>query len=293
MTGRPFEPDETWMPARSRARRGVLRGPSARTYLLMLLGQFMLDLEGERVWTHTLVGALGLVGFEEKTARRAFARSQAAGWLAAERVGRRVRWRLTPEGLRILSDGRERLFASGPDRDWDGDWLVLLTTVPERHRELRHRLRSLLGWAGFGSPGPGVWISPHPSHAEEARQVLRSLGTAVQGTLLHSRLDDPAERQRLVAQAWDVSELAARYKVFIDRFAEVEPGSPAEALAERTHLLYEWRRLVLADPGLPPALLPGDWSGEQARRLLLECYARWERPSQAWWREREAENGQG
>jgi phenylacetic acid degradation operon negative regulatory protein len=258
----------------------------------MLLGQFMLDLDDELVWTQTLVAALGLAGFEEKAARQALARSEAAGWLTAERIGRRVRWRLTPAIRTVLHEGRARLFASGPARDWDGDWLLLLTTVPERHRELRHRLRSQLGWAGFGSLGPGVWVSPHPSHADEARQVLRSLGAAVQGTLLHARLDDPVEREKLVAQAWDVPELAARYKVFIDRFAEVEPGTPAEALAQRTHLLYEWRRLLRADPGLPPALLPPDWIGEQARSLLLERNARWERPAQAWWGEREAEYGQ-
>jgi phenylacetic acid degradation operon negative regulatory protein len=294
MTRPRRDPDDGGRPAprRARARRGVLRGPSARAYLLMLLGQFVLDQQDGPVWTGTLVDALGLVGFEERTARQALARSQAAGWLAAERRGRRVRWQVTPEGRRLLRSGRARLFAPGPERDWDGDWLVLLTTVPERHRELRHLLRSSLGWAGFGSLGPGVWISPHPSHADEARQVLRSLGTVVQGTLLHARLDDPAERERLVAQAWDTSELAARYKVFIERFAEVEPGSPAEALAQRTHLLYEWRRLVLADPGLPPALLPPDWSGEQARRLMLERSARWERPALAWWRAREAENDQ-
>lgn len=280
--------------ARGRGRRGALRGPSARAYLLMLLGQFVLDQDpGSPVWTKTLVGALGLVGFEEKTARRALARSQAAGWLAAERSSRRVRWHVTPKGQRILAEGRARLIAPGPERDWDGGWLVLLTTVPERHRELRHQLRSALGWAGFGSLGPGVWISPHPSRADEARRVLRSLGEAVQGTLLHARLDDPEERQRLVAHAWDLSELAARYKGFIERFEKVEPASPADALAERTHLLYQWRRLVLADPGLPPALLPPDWSGEHARRLMLERYARWERPALAWWRAREAEHGSG
>ena len=65
------------------------------------------------------------------------------------------------------------------------------------------------------------------------------------------------------------------------------PESPGQALAELAHLLYQWRRLLLADPGLPPSLLPAQWSGEQARRLLLERHPRWQRTASAWWKARE------
>jgi phenylacetic acid degradation operon negative regulatory protein len=291
MTGPPLKLDETdlLVPDPGRARRGTLRGPSARAYLLVVLGEYVLD-RSDGAWTQTLVGALGLVGFEDRTARQALGRSAAEGWLAPERSGRRVRWLLTPTGHEFLLGGKARIFAPGPERDWDGDWLVLLATVSEEHRKLRHRLRTLLGWAGFGSLGQGVWISPHPSHAEEARQVLRSLGPAVQGTLLHARLDDPDERHKLVAQAWDVPELDARYKAFIERFAGVDPRAPSEALAEEVHIVYEWRRFLFADPGLPPALLPPDWSGERARHLFLERHTAWRRLADAWWRAREDAN---
>jgi phenylacetic acid degradation operon negative regulatory protein len=263
-------------------RPGPLRGPSARAYLLFVLGEYVLGEDG-RTWTQTIVDALGLVGFEEKAARQALTRSAAAGWLTPERAGRRVRWRVTPAGHELLLAARDRLFAAGPDRDWDGDWLVVLTSVPENLRRLRHRLRTSLSWAGFGSLGPGVWISPHPSHAGEARQVLAALGDQVRGTLLHARLDDPTERHRLVAQAWDVAELDAQYQEFIDRFDPVRPGTPAEALAQLLHLGYHWRRLLLGDPGLPPTLLPADWSGERARQLLLRRRAAWQELAQPWW----------
>jgi phenylacetic acid degradation operon negative regulatory protein len=274
--------------AASGRRPGPLRGPSARTYLLITLGEYLLG-RGTSVWTQTVVDALGLVGFEEKAARQALTRSAAAGWLMSERAGRRVRWRLTAAGEEYLAAGKARLLASGPECDWDGDWLLLLTEVPEAHRRLRHRLRTTLGWVGFGSPSPGVWISPHPSHAEEAREVLRALGEDVHGTLLHARLDDPAERHRLVAQAWDIPDLDTRYRNFMDRFAAAQPRSPAGALAEMVHMVYEWRRLLLTDPGLPPALLPARWSGEQARKLLLDQHAVWYPLGRAWWQVRDSE----
>jgi phenylacetic acid degradation operon negative regulatory protein len=279
----------TGEPAADLRRRGPLRGASARAYLLFVLGEYALG-RGGRVWTQTVVDALAVVGFEEKAARQALNRSAAAGWLAAERNGRRVRWRITASGHALLTAARDRLFAAGPDRDWDGDWLMLLVTVPENERRLRHRLRTSLSWAGFGTPAPGVWISPHPSHAEEGRQVLAALGDQIHGTLLHARLDDPGERHRLVAQAWNIPELDAAYQAFIDRFGAVRPRSPAAALAELLHLGYHWRRLLLDDPGLPPTLLPPDWSGEQARRLLLDRHASWHRLAAAWWQAREGES---
>jgi phenylacetic acid degradation operon negative regulatory protein len=105
---------------------------------------------------------------------------------------------------------------------------------------------------------------------------------------LHARLDDPGERHRLVSQAWDLGDLDRQYRAFVDRFAPLQPYSPGETLAQLAHLVYQWRRLLLADPGLPPSLLPDRWSGEQARQLLLDHHARWRPVARDWWREREA-----
>jgi phenylacetic acid degradation operon negative regulatory protein len=266
---------------------GAARGASARAYLLITLGEYALN-RGDAAWTQTLVDALGLVNFEEKAVRQALTRSASAGLLEPSRVGRRTRWKITAAGRDTLLAAGRRLFAAGPEQDWNGDWLILLTTVPENHRNLRHRLRTLLGWAGFGSPGPGVWISPHPSRAAEARQVLDSLGEPVRGTLLHARLDDPEERHRLVSQAWDLGDLDRQYSAFVDCFAALRPDSPGETLAQLAQLVYQWRRLLLGDPGLPPSLLPERWSGERARELLLDRHARWRPTARDWWREREA-----
>jgi phenylacetic acid degradation operon negative regulatory protein len=282
--GRPDEARDEGFAERS---PGAARGPSARAYLLLVLGEYALG-QGGAAWTQTIVDALGLAGFEEKAVRQALARTAAAGLLAPSRIGRRTRWEITPTGRDSLVAAELRLFAAGPERDWNGDWLVLLTTVPENHRNLRHRLRVSLGWAGFGSLGPGVWLSPHPSHAGEARQVLDALGEPVRGTLLHARLDDPEERYRLVTQAWDVADLDRQYQSFIERFAAASPTAPGHVLGESAHLLYRWRRLLLADPGLPPDLLPAQWSGEQARRLMLDRRDRWRPIGRSWWREREA-----
>src|SRR3954447_2002740 len=121
--------------------------PSARSLLLTVLGEFVHPREG-RVWTGTLVEALGALGVEAKSARQALARTAAEGLLASERQGRRVRWALTADGARLLEEGTQRIYGFMREpHAWDGRWLVLTVGVPESQRQLRHRLRTKLTWA--------------------------------------------------------------------------------------------------------------------------------------------------
>jgi phenylacetic acid degradation operon negative regulatory protein len=113
---------------------------------MTVLGEYALP-RGAPVWTSTLVDVLALLGIEEKSARQALARTSAEGWLAAQREGRRVQWNLTAPGRRLLSEGASRIYSFGREEHrWDHRWLVLLVTVPEAKRELRHRLRTRQAW---------------------------------------------------------------------------------------------------------------------------------------------------
>lgn len=141
-------------------RRHQAGGSSARALLMTVLGEFVLP--GRiPVWTQTLVEVLGRLGVEEKSARQALARTAAEGWLVSDLDGRRVRWSLTEAGRALLTEGARRIYGFGAGRQpWDGRWLVLSVTVPESQRQLRHRLRTRLAWAGLGSPAPGLWVTP-------------------------------------------------------------------------------------------------------------------------------------
>jgi phenylacetic acid degradation operon negative regulatory protein len=101
----------------------LLREGRARAYLLIALGEYMLDCEESCAWTQTIIDALALPGFEERATRQAIARTAAARWLVSGRSGQRVRWQLTPAGREYLTAARQRLFVPGPERDWDGSSL--------------------------------------------------------------------------------------------------------------------------------------------------------------------------
>ena len=208
------EPLGTEHPALSRRRE--LGATSARSLLLTVLGEFVLP-RPEPVWTQTLIDVLAELGVEQKSARQALARTAAEGLLASDRSGRRVRWSLSSSGRQLLTDGAARIYGFGTRTvAWDGRWLVLLVSVPESRRQLRHRLRTRLAWAGLGSPTPGVWVTPHPGKQDEVAQVIADLDlTEVTSSFVGPFGAIGAERD-VVAQAWDLAGIEAAYADFLD-----------------------------------------------------------------------------
>lgn len=285
----------TSLPAVSRRRE--LGEASARSLLMTVLGEYVLP-GGQPVWTSALVRALAVLGVEEKAARQALTRSCAEGWLASQRLGRRVRWQLTEPGRRLLSDGASRIYSfRRDDLPWPGLWLVLLVSVPEARRELRHRLRTRLQWAGFGSPSPGVWLSPHPDREAEARQILTDLGLAAASVSLVASYGSIGTQADLARQAFDLNAVAARYEDFIGAFARARPGGPdgpdepggpggpggSEVFTAVTRLVHEWRRFPFLDPQLPAELLPPGWIGAAAARLFRDRHEEWHSGAQRYW----------
>lgn len=261
---------------------GTGNGAQARQLLLTVLGEFVLP-RGAPVWTATLVEALGALGVREKSARQALLRSTGDGWLVGERHGRRVQLQLTPATAGLLEEGARRIYSFGAGReDWDGRWLVVVASVPEGQRHLRHRLRTGLAWAGFGPVGQGVWVCPDAGREDEARRVVDALGPAVQATSFigpHASVGDEAA---LVARAWDLTELRRRYDAFLAEFSGAQPDGEEEFFTAQTRLVHEWRRFPLLDPGLPDSLLPDTWPGGPARALFHRRHQEWAPTAKSW-----------
>ena len=266
-------------------RRREVRHTSARSLLMTVLGEFVLP-AGRPVWTWVLVDTLAGFGIAEKSARQALARAAAEGLLVSERVGRRTRWELTPAARRLLSEGAQRIYEFGRgERSWNGRWLLLLVSVPEAKRDLRHRLRARLSWAGFGSPEAGVWISPDPGREREALDVVKELGLASSAMSFTAAFGMIGGQDAMVGRAWDLTGLEERYEAFLADFGDLEPGGRAEALYAQTRLVHEWRRFPFLDPQLPRALLPANWSGAMAAELFHRRHAEWQPAARQHWDE--------
>jgi phenylacetic acid degradation operon negative regulatory protein len=259
-------------------RRHGSGGGSARSLLFTVLGEFVLPIGGQ-AWTSALIELLGRLGVAEKASRQALMRAAADGWLAADRVGRRTRWRLTPAAERLLTDGTERIFSfSAIANGWDGRWTLLLARVPETDRAGRHLLRSRLAWSGFGNCAPGVWLSPRTDRAGEVQGVLAEAGVTDAQLFLASHHGD-GSLTGLVRQSWDLTGLARHYRDFIAGFA----GADGDPLVRTTELVHAWRRFPFIDPELPALVLPADWPGPAAAKVFRRRHADWSaRAVRAW-----------
>jgi phenylacetic acid degradation operon negative regulatory protein len=250
-------------------RRRSVGAPAARSMLLTVLGEFLLQ-RPEGAWQEALIAGLKLLGFTPSAARQAVVRSARDGWLDGERVGRRSRMRLTKRSAELLRDGARRIYGFGAPVSWDGRWLLLVLRVPEQRRELRHQLTTQLAWAGFGSLGNGLWITPHVDRealvkAEEPAQLLS----------FRAELGALGETQKVIDEAWDLPSLREHYETFVDDFAQVRPRSPEATFASQTAIVHAWRRFPFVDPDLPDDLLPRDWPRRKAYELFRERHERW------------------
>ncbi len=250
-------------------RRRSVGAPAARSTLLTVLGEYLLP-RPDGVWQEQLIGALALLGYTPSAARQAVVRSTREGWLEAERVGRRSRMRLTPSSAELLRDGADRIYGFGAPAQWDGRWLLLVLRVPEPRRELRHRLTTQLAWAGFGSLGGGLWITPHVD-----REGLVEAEAPAQLLSFRAELGALGGTERVIGEAWDLPALREHYAQFIADFEGSAPGDAGEAFAAQTALVHAWRRFPFIDPDLPDGLLPGDWPRAAAHRLFRDRHERW------------------
>jgi len=181
----------------------------------------------------------------------------------------------------MLTEGADRIYSfAGPAESWDGRWLLVYARIPESDRRARHVVRSRLSWAGFGSLGPGLWISPHPGRENEAISVLREAGVAADAHVFVARRSGLAEVPTMVAEAWDLGAIEEQYEAFLEEF---RAAAPADVLARQIELVHAWRRFPAVDPALPRELLPARWSGLKAAQLFADRHQRWSAGAKREW----------
>jgi phenylacetic acid degradation operon negative regulatory protein len=211
-----------------------------------------------------LIALMADVDLDEQAVRSAVSRLKRRGVIAAERRGGAAGYRLTEHGLAILEAGDARIFER--PRSEAPEWLLVLFSVPETRRALRHKLRTRLAWLGLGSVGSAVWIGP--AHVErEVRLLVDELAVEDHVELFRAEHAGAEPLATAVASWWDLDAIAAEYRAYLEKWGG---RRLARAFADYLRQLDDWRRIPFHDPGLPPAALPDDWPGNAAWALFDE-----------------------
>jgi phenylacetic acid degradation operon negative regulatory protein len=218
-------------------------------------------LRGGRVALSVLQEAMALLGIEQGAVRTALSRLAKDGWVVRDRDGRLSYYELSPQGRFAFDEATRRIYSAGPT-EWRGDWTVVITDTDHSDR-LREQ-----GFVPLGGP---AWLKPGMAASKLPADVLviHGQGTAFPPGLLH---------------LWDTDKLAAQYDAFIAGWRQFNATGlePGQAMAARTLLIHDWRRIVLRDPNLPADLLLRNWPGTTALDLTRRLYAGLADQSERW-----------
>jgi phenylacetic acid degradation operon negative regulatory protein len=245
-----------------------------RSIVFDLFGDYI-RYRGGTARLRTLTTLLGCFDVGESTVRVVLARLRKEGWFEARREGRESTYALNTKSLRLLDEGRTRIFER-VRTEWERQWYMVIYSVPETDRAVREHVRKELAWLGFGPLAASTYICPH----DRLRQVTESLADlpSVRLDLLRCQSNGLPVDREMAARCWDLDALNADYKPLLRTYRARLPDyragalSPREALVERMRLIYDYRKFPFRDPDLPLELLPAGWLGREAHEMFLEAH---------------------
>lgn len=224
---------------------------------------------GDTVWVGQLVRWMERLGFSEPAVRAAVSRSAARGWVIPERKGRRAYYRLSPRVSWQVRQVRRRL-CEMRDASWDGYWRILVYAVPGNLRTQRDKFRNELVLLGYGTPAPGVWVSPS-ADLEATRELVGYYGLEPYVEFFQAERVGSLPEAHLVERAFHLEAAAERYRALNQRMDDLEGKlGPERAFVALVHLVHEARKVLFYDPGLPAELAPEGFDG----RRTLERFGR-------------------
>jgi DNA-binding transcriptional regulator PaaX len=233
------------------------RAHRPQSLLLSFFGALVVDFDLPPLPSMTLLDLLADLGVTEAAARATLKRMTQRGLLSRGQVGRTAEYLLTPRAEDVIRQARERVASPTPFEHPEGEWTLLSYSMPESRRDLRHRVRARLTWAGFGGLRDGLWIAPGTVDVADVLGRSDLADVAGLADAFAARVLPGTDVDRLVRRAWDVPAVRHAHEWFIGNWSR--PPRISGSLAQLTLLGADWLSLLRTDPGLPAAHLGPDW----------------------------------
>ncbi|MBL7159881.1 CRISPR-associated endonuclease Cas2 [Candidatus Microgenomates bacterium] len=171
--------------------------------------------------------------------------------------------------LRLSSLGREKIFNDIPlltlrKKPWGGKWLMVIFDIPEKNSSARKALREKLKELGFGMLQRSVWISPH-DFSSLFQEFLENIGFANEALVIGPTQIGIADEKALVEKVFRLKEINSFYQKLIEKWKNEKNKKNKNFIRE---IKSQYLEILTTDPFLPDELLPKDWWGEKAEKLI-------------------------
>ncbi len=231
-------------------------------------------------WNRVVPSCRSPLGATERSVRTALNRLTRDGLLTTRSQGGRSFYGVAPRARPMFVGVRERVFRGTVREPWDGWWTMVAIDSRHGSADERSGLRQELGWLGLSAFAPNMLVSPEVP-ADAVASVIERFGdlrvvlTRSQVIGVEGHAFDDVD---LAGQSIELASIRQRYDAFIDTWRPIADASgsadPELAAAVRVLLVSDLRRVILADPSLPPELLPADWPGPEATRVAANALGR-------------------
>jgi phenylacetic acid degradation operon negative regulatory protein len=235
---------------------------------------------GGSLWLGSLLDMMAGFGVEPGLVRTAVSRLVAEGLFERSRIGKQSYYRLSEPAAREFAIASSHIYRTA-ERPWSGELELAVITSANAADRAEHRERMLR--EGYGQLAANVTVRPY-------RDLEWDNATKVPDLIFLVTRPPGADDVRALARAcWQLEALAALYRGFLEAYGPVAGAvadgatlSDVQAFQLRTLMVHDWRRIVLRDPLLPPAMLPVDWPGLRALDLVSGAYRRLLPASERW-----------
>lgn len=241
-----------------------------------VIASTLLGVDPPRLPALALVRSGELFGLREGATRTALSRMTAAGEVVAEDGS------YTLAGRLLARHGRQqeaRRPATPAGDAWDGTWILAIVTPDRRSAPDRAAFRSAARELLLAEVREGVWA--RPGGIDAVRSATAAGTVSDQSTWVHGARPDH------VAPFVEAFDLPAWNDIANELISEMQRAQPSldersvDAVATTFVTSAAVLRHLLADPALPPELLPPDWAGDALRR----AFDRFDSAFKATWRE--------
>jgi len=261
----------------------------ANSLLVTIFGDSICP-HGGTVWLGSLIKLVDPLGINQRLVRTSVFRLTQEGLLRSEQIGRRSYYSLTSKGLRQFATASMRIY-NNRKPGWDGRWRLVFTSLGNITQDERDKISQELRWLGFGRLAPGVFGHP-TADLEPVREVVRDLKldnkVAIMLATAQDDEDSATPSSALVKQCFELESMDAAYESFIDTYdpilnaaRKLKKFESDQCFFLRTLLIHDFRRILLAEPGLPFELIPEQSVSHHAWTITQSLYHVVARPAEA------------